>query len=106
MSDLTIKTIQKEIDVISRDYDNLINPFYKDKNNKKIEKEKKEKIDKLLVLYNEKEKELDKIQDDETRLIMRFKLRGYSIRKIARELHYSHTMIWKKIKMYYKGLKK
>ena len=108
MSDIinNTKILQKEIEQISEDYDSLINPFYKDKNNKKVVKERKEKIEQLLGLYNDKEKELEKIQDDETRLIMRFKLKGYSIRKIARELHCSHTTIWKKIKMYYRGLKK
>lgn len=106
MSNLTIKILQKEIDVISKDYDDLINPFCKDKNTKNIEKKKNEKVKKLCELYDSKEKELEKIKDNEIRLIMRYRLKGYSIRKIAKELHYSHTMIWKKIKMYYKGLKK
>ena len=57
----------------------------------------------MLKLYSIQEKMIDGIEDRELRLIIRYRVKGWSIRKIAKELHYSKSVIFRKIKNYYKG---
>lgn len=94
------KLYEKEIEIAKLDYNDLIDPFRNDTNKEIIEKQKNKKIKKILKMYIERDKKLESIKDNEERVIMTYIAHGYSLRKIAKTMHYSHTAIWKKIKKY------
>lgn len=95
-----LKLYRQEILVAKNDYDDLLSPFADDKNSELIEKQKNRKLKKILKLYEKKDKEIEKVKDCELRVILTYVMQGWSIRKIAKEMHYSKSAIWKKIKKY------
>ena len=98
-----LKIIQKEIDIIRDDFRELESAYLLPQERKeKIQRKRDKCIEKLSEKYALINKAIEEIDNEEIKLIIRCRLKGYSYNKIGNLMNYSKVAVFQKFKKWLK----
>ena len=101
-----INIIDNEIKLLEEEYNRLVAMTTSEEEKQKIENAKNRITAKLLKKYNKINEKINSINDDVTRVIIRYRMRGWTLEKIGDEIGYTKSTIFKKIEKVNKRNKK
>lgn len=96
-----LKVLYKEIEAIKSDFDDLVYKIHSNASTEEIDKIKDARdkaIERYYKKYNDFNNELDKIEDNTMREIIRLRLKGETYDKIGFEIGYTPSNVYRKEK--------
>ena len=98
-----IKILKKEIELIKHDFNDLEAALLLcDEDIQKIRSKRDNCIKKLMDKYEYISRQVDAIDDEEIKLIIQYRVRGYSYGKIGNLMNYSKVAVFKKLQKWQK----